>query len=161
MLGMLASRDPSITMTEPRTRTLSFRLTERERQRIDMLANAEGLEPSEFARRALLDVVAVSERDREQAREAGRAGVRVELAGIQAALIQAQHAAASWRSRARSLEVALKVAPEQLVEAIRRLIGGEPGSRSTVAGLWARIPVTPDREELLPQLAAEVGDGIE
>jgi hypothetical protein len=154
-------RNPSITMTEPRTRTLSFRLTERERQRIDTLARAAGLETSEFARRALLDVVAVSERDREQLRKQGRAEVRVELAGTQAALIRAQQAAAAWRSRAESLEAELKAAPEQLVGAIRRLIDGEPGSWAAVARLWAPVERLYEREELLPQLAAEVGDGIE
>ena len=148
-------------MTEPRTRTLSFRLTESERRRIDLRAKAAGLETSDYARRALLDVVTVSEREREQVREAGRAEVREELARTQAALLDARGARVLLRQRADAFEAKLKAAPAELVAAIDQLIAGAPDARATVADLWARIHDTYEREELLPQLAAHVGDGIE
>ncbi len=148
-------------MTEPRTRTLSFRLTESERRRIDLRAKAAGLETSEYTRRALLDVVTVSEREREQVREEGRAELRPELVRTQAALIDARGAGVLLRGRADAFEAKLKAAPAEIVAAISQLIAGEPDARAKVADLWARIYDSYEREELLPQLAAQVGDGIE
>ncbi|MHB8490172.1 MAG: plasmid mobilization protein [Candidatus Dormibacteria bacterium] len=148
-------------MAEPRTRTLSFRLTESERRRIDIRAEAAGLEPSEYARRALLDVVTVSERERARVREAGRAELREELARTQAALIEWRDLAGVLQRRADAFEAKLKAAPAELVAAIDQLIAGAPDARARVADLWARIHATYGREELLPQLAALVGDGIE
>ena len=148
-------------MTERRTLTLSFRLTESERRRIDMRGKAAGLETSDYARRALLDVVTVSERERERVREAGRAELREELARTQAALIDWREAVGLLRRRADGFEAKLKAAPAELVAAIDQLIAGAPDTRATVADLWARIHAFYDREELLPQLAAQVGDGIE
>jgi hypothetical protein len=148
-------------MTEPRTRTLSFRLTESERRRIDIRAKAAGLETSEYARRALLDVVTVSERERAQVREAGRAEVREELARTQAALIEWRETVDLLQRRADSFEAKLKAAPAELVAAIDLLIAGAPDARAKVADLWARIHDIYEREELLPQLAAQVADAIE
>jgi chromosome segregation ATPase len=155
-------------MTEPRTRNLSFRLTESERQRIDRRADESGLETSEWARRAVLDVVTVLEGELEQAREEGRAEVRADVANLRAALTSMRHIEELLRRRAEELEAELKTleaeleaAPEQLVEAIRQLLAGESDARMKVAELWARIPRQSDREELLPQLVAEVADGVE
>jgi chromosome segregation ATPase len=155
-------------MTEPRTRNLSFRLTEWERQRIDRRAHESGLETSEWARRAVLDVVSVLEGELEQAREEGRAELRADVANLRAALKSMRHIEELLRRRAeeleaelKTLEAELKAAPEQLVEAIRQLLAGEPDARMKVAELWARIPRQSDREKLLPQLVAEVADGVE
>ena len=155
-------------MTEPRTRNLSFRLTESECQRIDRGAHAAGLGLSEWARRAVLDVVTASEGELEQAREEGRAELRADVANLRAALKSMRHIEELLQRRAdtleaelKTLEAELKAAPEQLVEAIRQLLAGEPDARMKVAELWARIPRQRDREELLPQLAAEVADGVE
>jgi hypothetical protein len=148
-------------MTEPRTQTLSFRLTESERRRVDLRARAAALQTSEYARRAVLDVVRVSEREREQVREEGRAELREELARTQAALIDWREAVGLLRRRADAFEAKLKAAPAELVAAIDQLIAGAPDARAKVADLWARIQDTYEREELLPQLAAQVGDGIE
>jgi hypothetical protein len=148
-------------MTEPRTRTLSFRLTDSERRRIDIRAKAAGLQTSEYARRALFDVVTVSEREREQVREAGRAEVREELVRTQAALLDAREAGVLLRRRADGFEAKLKAAPADIVAAIDQLIAGAPDARAQVADLWAPIHDFYEREELLPQLAAQVGDGIE
>jgi hypothetical protein len=150
-----------ITMTERRTFTLSFRLTESERRRIDIRAKAAGLETSEYARRALLDVVTVSERERAQVREAGRAEVREELARTQAALIDSRGAVALLLRQADASRAKLKAAPAELVAAIDQLIAGAPDARAKIADLWAPIRDVYEREELLPQLAAQVGDGIE
>jgi hypothetical protein len=150
-----------ITMTERRTLTLSFRLTESERRRIDMRAKAAGHAPSEYARRAVFDVVAVAERERAQVREAGRAEVREELARTQAALIDAREVVDLLRRRADAFQAKLMAAPAELVAAIDQLIAGAPDARAKVADLWARIRDIYEREELLPQLAAHVGDGIE
>jgi hypothetical protein len=114
------------TMTERRTLTLSFRLTESERRRIDMRAKAAGLETSDYARRALLDVVTVSERERAQVREAGRAELREELARTQAELIDWRQAVGVLRRRADGFEAKLKAAPAELVAAIDQLISGAP-----------------------------------
>jgi hypothetical protein len=148
-------------MTEPRTWTLSFRLTESERRRLDARAKAAGLETSKYARRALFDVVTASEREREQVREAGRAEVRAELVRTQAAVLDARGAGALLRRRADGFEAKLKAAPAELVAAIDQLIAGAPDARAKVADLWARIHDSYEREELLPQLAAQVGDAIE
>ncbi len=148
-------------MTEPRTRTLSFRLTDSERRRIDIRAKAAGLETSEYARRAVFDVVTVSEREREQVREEGRAEVREELVRTQAALIDAREAVVLLRRRADVFEAKLKAAPAEIVAAIDQLIAGAPDARAKIADLWAPIRDMYEREELLPQLAAHVGDGIE
>ena len=150
-----------ITMTERRTFTLSFRLTESERRRIDIRAKAAGLETSEYARRALLDVVTVSERERAQVREAGRAEVREELARTQAALIDSRGAVALLLRQADASRAKLMAAPAELVAAIDQLIAGAPDARAKIADLWAPIRDVYEREELLPQLAAQVGDGIE
>jgi chromosome segregation ATPase len=148
-------------MTEPRNRNLSFRLTESERQRVDGRAHAAGLEPAEWARRAVLDVVRVSEAELEQAREEGRAELRPEIANLRAAITSMRETLALLRRRAEELEAELKAAPAQLVEAIRQLLAGEPDARMKVAELWARIPLQSDREELLPQFVAEVADAVE
>ena len=155
-------------MTEPRTRNLSFRLTESERQRIDERAHESGFERSEWARRAVLDVVTVLEGELEQAREEGRAELRADVANLRAALTSMRHIEELLRRRAeelqaelKTLEAELNAAPEQLVEAIRQLLAGEPDARMKVAELWARIPRQSDREALLPQLAAQVADSVE
>jgi hypothetical protein len=148
-------------MTEPRTRTLSFRLTASERRRIDIRAKAAGLRTSEYARRAVFDAVTVSEREREQVREEGRAEVREELVRTQAALVDARGAVVLLRRQADASKAKLKAAPAELVAAIDELIAGEPDARAKVADLWAPIHDLYEREELLPQLAAHVGDGIE
>jgi hypothetical protein len=151
----------TISMTEPRTRTLSFRLTESERRRLDIRAKAAGLKTSEYARRAVFDVVTVSERERERVREEGRGEVREELARTQAALIDLRGAVALLRGQADASKAKLKAAPAELVAAIDQLIAGAPDARAKVADLWARIHDFYEREELLPQLAAQVGDAIE
>src|ERR1700693_2007357 len=135
-------------MKEPRTRTLSFRLTDSDRRRLDLRATAAGLKNSEYARRAVFDVVTVSERERERVREQGRAELREELARTQASLIDARAAAALLRHRSDAFEAKLKAAPAELVEAIDQLIAGEPDARAKVADLWARIHDFYEREEL-------------
>jgi hypothetical protein len=161
MLGVPPPPHATISMTERRTRTLSFRLTESERRRLDLRAKAAGLGTSEYARRAVFDVVTVSEREREQVREEGRAEVREELVRTQAALVDARGAVALLRGQADASKAKLKAAPAELVAAIDQLIAGAPDARAEVADLWARIHDFYKREELLPQLAAQVGDGIE
>lgn len=91
-------------MAEPHTRTLSFRLTEAERQTIDTQARRLGLENSEFARRAVRDVATRSAEALADARREARAEVRQELGAFQDALDTATEAAAAWRSKAEELE---------------------------------------------------------
>jgi hypothetical protein len=108
----------------------------------------------------VFDVVRVSEGEREQVREEGRAEMRLELVRTQAALIDWRETVGLLRRRADAFEAKLKAAPAELVAAIDQLIAGEPNARATVANLWAPIE-TYERGELLPQLAAQVGDAIE
>jgi DNA repair exonuclease SbcCD ATPase subunit len=91
-------------MPEPRTETLSFRLTASERQIIDTQARRLGLENSEFARRVLLDVAMRSAEALDDARREARAEVREELGALQDALDTATEAAAACRSKAEELE---------------------------------------------------------
>jgi hypothetical protein len=177
-------------MAEPRTRTLTFRLTESERQTIDAVARRSGTKPSEVARRAVVSAAIVSARALEDARNEVRAQIGRELVATQDALAKATEAAAASlsqaetlgvelsatrqrlasmteayfasRSEAESLEVELHRAPEELLGAVRQLIAGAPDARAEVARLWARIRAYPsDREQILPILAAEVADAIE
>lgn len=67
-------------MPEPRTETLSFRLTASERQMIDTEARRLGLENSEFARRVLLEAAIRSAKALDDARSEARAEVREESA---------------------------------------------------------------------------------
>jgi hypothetical protein len=177
-------------MVEPRSRTLAFRVTEAERQTIDTLAREMGLEPSEYVRRAVLDIARI----KTQSLEAARAEVRRELAATQDALAMAAVASDAWqrraaalgrverelsatrdslaamtearalfRSKAESLELKLHRAPEELVVAVKQLVAGAPDARAEVAQIWARIRPYPypDREQILPTIAAEVADAIE
>jgi len=140
---------------------VSFRVSESEGQRIDRRAEASGLKTSEWARRALPDVVAVSEAELEQAREEGREELRPDIAHLRGALRSMRQLEELLERRVETLEAELKAAPEQLVEAIRQLLAGAPDARTKVAELLARIPRRSVREQLLPQLAVEVADGVE
>jgi hypothetical protein len=165
-------------------------VTEAERQTIDTLAREMGLKPSEYVRRAVLDIARI----KTQSLEAARAEVRRELAATQDALAMAAVASDAWqrraaalgrverelsatrdslaamtearalfRSKAESLELKLHRAPEELVVAVKQLVAGAPDARAEVAQIWARIRPYPypDREQILPTIAAEVADAIE
>ena len=191
MLRASDSLIPGITMAEPRTRTLTFRLTESERQTIDAVARRSGVTPSEVARRAVVGAAIVSARTLEDARNEVRAEMGRELVATQGALAKATEAAAASLSRAETLGVELAAtrerlarvteaysasrseaesleremhrAPEELVMAVKQLIAGAPDARAEVAQLWAGIRTYPssDREQILPIIAAEVADAIE
>jgi hypothetical protein len=90
-------------MVEPRTRTLSFRLTEAERHTVDTVARGVGLANSEYARRVVLDVAMISAQALDAARNEGRAEVRRELEATQDALARAAVASAAWQRRAEAL----------------------------------------------------------
>jgi hypothetical protein len=177
-------------MAEPRSRTLAFRLTEAERQTIDTLARGMGVEPSEYVRLAALDVAKIKAQALEAARaevrrelaatqdalaraavacdawqrRAGALGrVELELSATRESLASMTETCFLLRSKAKSLEAKLHRAPEELVVAVKQLIAGAPEARAEVAQLWARIRPYPypDREEILPTIAAEVADAIE
>jgi hypothetical protein len=90
-------------MAEPRSRTLAFRVTEAERQTIDSLARRVGLETSEYARRAALDVAVISAQALDAVRDECRAAVRRELTATQDALARTVGAYDALRSRAEAL----------------------------------------------------------
>jgi hypothetical protein len=177
-------------MAEPRSRTLGFRVTEAEGQTIDTLARGMGVKPSEYARLAALDVAKIkahalsaaraevrrelaatqdalaraavaSEAWQRRAEALGR--VELELSATRESLAAMTEARSQFRSKAESLEAKLHRAPEELVVAVKQLIAGAPDARAEVAQIWARIRPFPypDREQILPTIAAEVADAIE
>jgi hypothetical protein len=177
-------------MAETRSRTLAFRVTEAERQTIATLAREMGLEPSEYVRLAVLDVARIKTQCLEAARAEVRrelaatqdalaraavacdawqrraealGRVELELSATRDSLAAMTEARGLFRSKAESLELKLHRAPEELVVAVKQLIAGASDARAEVAQIWARIRPFPypDREQILPTVAAEVADAIE
>lgn len=98
-----------------------------------------------------------------QSRAISLEGAARELATTRPQLDEMVRAAAFWQVKTKTLEEELRRAPEDLVDAIRSLINGDPGARATVARLWSAIPAYPypDREKILPIVAAHVADAVE
>jgi hypothetical protein len=145
---------------EPRNRTIAFRVTTAEGDVVDALARRLEIKPSEFARRSMFNGALTSKRALAQAREEGRAGPAGELARLQLSYAELMMAYEAWRRKAESLKAEQR-ASEPLLEAVMQLIARAPDARMEVARLWSRIPVYPDREQVLPIVAAKVADRIE
>jgi hypothetical protein len=148
------------SMTEPRTHTLAFRLTDTERRSVNDLAADAGLQPSEFARRAILDQVSLSHEALDEALEQGREEVRGDLRAVEQELYRARGDAELQRRRAEHLAARHSKVPEELLAHVRRYLAGEQGLSYTIAELWGRVNYS-SRIFVLPELVAAAADAVD